>query len=163
MKLRKRIAALGAAMTMAVSMMSIVASAEQKSWNVHYNTSLPTSANRYLDKQMFYYNGIALDKYTDYVSYFNHTTDPNTQTSVYLQGYITNQDGSGTIKVSFSDMRYFANNGTDNYPNVPRTHSSCPVSLKTPVLPNKKLVVTHRLYNAYHNVQAYGKGNAYHV
>lgn len=163
MKLRKRIAALGAAMTMAVSMMNIGASAEEKSWNVHYNTSLPTSANHFLDKNSFYYNGRALNRYTDYVSYFKFTTNPNTPTTVYLQGYLSNQDGSGMLGVSFSDMSYVADNKKDNNPQKPRTHIKCPVTLKTPVLASKKLVVTHRLKDAVYTVNAYGKGNAYSV
>lgn len=78
MKLRKRIAALGAAMTMAVSMMSIGASASKADdWFVHAQYALPTSTNKYED--------------TGVVKYLNPNTD--TGLTFHATSYVNNSHG----------------------------------------------------------------------
>lgn len=65
MKLRKRIAALGAAMVMAVSMMSIGAGA----YNLHYSQGAPSSQNKITETTPLTASGV--DRITVYSTTFN--------------------------------------------------------------------------------------------
>ena len=159
MKLIKKITAAVTAMAMAASMMSIGASAMVKGWTLHYNTSYPSNANRFLDKIEFFYAGSPKYLYNDYLYYFNHTENPNGSVPcVEFYGYVINQDGSGYDGIDFLNLNYYPNNTTDNNSSIGRLHLSCPLTLSHPVIASKKLVVFHLLHDVTYNTQINGKG-----
>ena len=147
-KLTKRLAAIGAAMTMAVSMMSMGASAAEqtKGWAVHYYSYAPTNSNVYTSTAKFYYDGSNITKYRRICSAFTNNTNPDGSVPyVKYWGYVMKPDNT-TAGTGFSP-RYFydkENNGTY-------------YSLTVSVQDGQHLVVKHNLQNVHANISASGQ------
>lgn len=105
MKLRKRIVALGAAMTMAVSMMSIGASAE--SWNLYANSS--NSGNQYNESFKFYPNGNPINGVNENCNIYYTVQDQygNVGYARYW-GYCTDSYGNVKTFGSFSNHFHYS-------------------------------------------------------
>lgn len=134
MKLRKRIAALGAAMTMAVSMMSIGASAytSTQSWGVRYWPSAPTSVNVYSCDNMFASSSTLYSFQENCTTKKNNANYSGEVSIVYYAGYRLNNDGSRT-KIT-GDFRW-----------IYKDSDFKTISLNMPVTNTYKLVVNQHL------------------
>lgn len=109
-KLTKRLAAIGAAMTMAVSMMSMGASASKKSWkvtNANYNVNGNKTYSMTADGYNLYY--IRCTKYntlsTDYVKHYAYVTMKNPAGGTPLHVVVT--DTYKIKSTDSSDKKYY--------------------------------------------------------
>lgn len=136
MKLRKRIAALGAAMTMAVSMMSIGASAysSTQSWGVRYMPSAPTSVNVYSCDNIFASSSTLYSFQENCTSKNNNANYHGDVSKVSYAGYVLYNDGNREKITSYFSW-YIQDN---NYKTIP---------LNMPVTNAYKLVVNNHLYH----------------
>lgn len=107
MKFGKRFAAIGAAMTMAVSTMCIGANAQEtKSWAVHYYSYAPSSSNVYSCEKNFYYNGHNITRYKRICSTFSNGTNPDgSLPRVKYWGYVI--DANNDFQGLGFNTRYF--------------------------------------------------------
>lgn len=134
MKLRKRIAAFGAAMTMAVSMMSIGASAytSTQNWGVRYLPSAPTSVNVYSCDNIFASSSTLYSFQENCTSKNNNANYQGDVSRVSYAGYVLYNDGN--IRRITSYFYWYTQD--NNYKTI---------SLNMPVTNTYKLVVNNHL------------------
>lgn len=134
-KLTKRLAAIGAAMTMAVSMMSMGASAytSEQAWGVRYYPTAPTSVNVTSQDLHFSSNGTISSFYENCTTATNSSNSYGQVSYVTYKGYKLYNSG---YKSAVSSTYYRYNKDTNfKY-----------VKLSSSITNNYQLVVTHDLH-----------------
>lgn len=149
MKLGKRIAALGAAMVMGVSMMSIGASAytSTQNWGVRYLPSAPTSVNVYSCDNMFASSSTIYNFQENCTSRENNANYSGDVSIVYYAGYRLNNDGTRS-KI------------TSNFKWIYKDTNFKTISLNMPVTNTFKLIVNQHLVHNNLYTQFNGKVRA---
>lgn len=143
MKLRKRIAALGAAMVMAVSMMSIGASAD--SWHLNSNPSGPSSESVFNQTKYFFPSGGKIYGVNESCTYYYSSSGNGNVGYAEYWGHCQDLYGQNQIIGHFNDYYHYG------------TQSTHRIDLSSPVPSGYKLLVKYRLRNTnvYSNMNGY--------
>ena len=143
MKFFKRVIAVGAAMVMAMSMMSMGASADN--WNLYYN---PTGTYKTYDYKNFSVATGTISYFYDSCDSFYQTPNATTGEITYVYYRAACINSSGNVSYNCCGNYYYY----EQY----APYSSHKVNLTSTVPANKIMRVSHNIHNNYNSSSMYG-------